>query len=607
MVSPLWNAASEGDTATVNHLLSDGSGGDIEIKNEEGATPLFQAVSKGHVEVVRALLAQGASIHNCPQLAQPEQVTSHPEVLELLRNAGNALPPSHPSATYENGADGMGSPYHPHPNGYPYFPTLNGPPFDGPPYYPLHNGQPHLGEQSPTGGFGHLPPPDIARMIPCRYFPACRYGPTCMFAHPQQAPYFPPSMPPPGQYSPGYDPRAPPYTPSYYGVPQPSYPHPNGGGPMSPMSPPSAPQHPGMIHTRSGSEVSPQPGAPFSPNHMHPIPFSPVQPISPSGYSHPGPPMGVPPQAHGPPHSGPQSPSVYSPPSYPTRANGVHAFVPNGFSEPNGLPAVHGPHGEGAHRGPIYRDGSGHARRGGFRRPFVDKRKPPCIFYPSGKCKNGDDCRFLHVSPHDNHPSYQHGFYSGRGRRGGFAHTNGVSHVADKLAEMTVRSPEHPHRAPIENGHSRGRSMGANHVKPAHQPQMNGVKNYDKRPGFKPQRVPQADEFPALAGSSTPRNRSPGSTGSVNGSAPTAAQVLSRPPPQRGDSGAQTREPSPEPAAQLAKPVHEEKPAGPILSVPSNIVHAVTAAPVKPSIPSFAAIASPAAATAPSKELSVSA
>lgn len=606
MVSPLWNAASEGDAATVNRLLSDGSSGDIEIKNEEGATPLFQAVSKGHVEVVRALLAQGASIYNCPQLAQPEQVISHPEILDMLRNAGGAQYPSQSSATYENGADGLGSPYHPHPNGHPYFPTLNGPSFDESPYYPLQNGQSHLGEQSPTGGFGHLPPPDIARMIPCRYFPACRYGPTCMFAHPQQAPYYPPSMPPPGQYSPGYDPRAPPFNPGYYGVPQPSYPHANGV--VSPMSPPFSPshtpQHPGMVHTRSGSEVSP---APFSPNHMHPVPFSPVPPISPSGYPLLGPHMGAPPPVHGPPHSGPQSPSVYSPPSYPTRTNGMHAFAPNGFSEPNGLPAVHGPHGEGAHRGPIYRDGSGHARRGGFRRAFVDKRKPPCIFFPSGKCKNGDDCRFLHVS-HDNHPTHQHGFFPGRGRRGGFAHANGVSHVADKLAEMTVRSTEQPQRAPLENTHSRGRSIGTNHVKPV-QPQVNGVKSHDKRLGFKAQRVPRADEFPALAGSSTPRNRSPGSTGSVNGSAPTAAQILQRPAPQRGDSAAQTREPSPEPAIQPTKPVVPEiKPAEPILSVASSLVHPVAAAPVKSSIPSFAAIATPAVAVAPpSKELSVSA
>lgn len=82
---------------------------------------------------------------------------------------------------------------------------------------------------------------------------------------------------------------------------------------------------------------------------------------------------------------------------------------------------------------------------------------------------------------------------------------------------------------------------------------MNGVKSHDKRLGFKAQRVPRADEFPALAGSSTPRNRSPGSTGSVNGSAPTAAQILQRPAPQRGDSAAQTREPSPEPAIQPTK------------------------------------------------------
>lgn len=89
MVSPLWNASSEGDADQVQLLLSEASPIDIEIKGRlhelfmndshliifcvcfstslstlfvtdgSGATPLVQAVKNGHAEVVRALLDAG--------------------------------------------------------------------------------------------------------------------------------------------------------------------------------------------------------------------------------------------------------------------------------------------------------------------------------------------------------------------------------------------------------------------------------------------------------------------------------------------------------------------------------------------------------------------
>jgi hypothetical protein len=76
----------------------------------------------------------------------------------------------------------------------------------------------------------------------------------------------------------------------------------------------------------------------------------------------------------------------------------------------------------------------------------------------------------------------------------------------------------------------------------------------EKKPAVKPQRVPNADEFPVLAGSTTPPSRSSGSNIMLpNGHAgPTAAQVLSAPPPARArkdvskESG--TKEPSTPPA-----------------------------------------------------------
>lgn len=82
----------------------------------------------------------------------------------------------------------------------------------------------------------------------------------------------------------------------------------------------------------------------------------------------------------------------------------------------------------------------------------------------------------------------------------------------------------------------------------------NGLR-VEKRPVVK-QRVPNADEFPVLAGSTTPPSRSPGLNGSVtNGNAqlgPTAAQVLQAPPPVRKDSAMEssTRGGTPDPVKQ---------------------------------------------------------
>lgn len=38
---------------------------------------------------------------------------------------------------------------------------------------------------------------------------------------------------------------------------------------------------------------------------------------------------------------------------------------------------------------PVHRDGMGHHRRGGARRGSFAGRKPPCLFFPAGRCKNG--------------------------------------------------------------------------------------------------------------------------------------------------------------------------------------------------------------------------
>lgn len=89
---------------------------------------------------------------------------------------------------------------------------------------------------------------------------------------------------------------------------------------------------------------------------------------------------------------------------------------------------------------------------------------------------------------------------------------------------------------------------------------MNGVR-VDKKLFTLKQRVPNADEFPVLAGSTTPPSRSPGLNGTMlNGNghgAPTAAQVLQAPPPVRKDSTKEssTRGPTPDPIKLTAAKV----------------------------------------------------
>lgn len=291
----------------------------------------------------------------------------------------------------------------PPPGPYGYYPPGLPIPEGAQGYYPPPSAG---GEQQWPGGPGNLPPPDVARYIPCRFYPACRFGSSCLFLHPQGPGYYPP---PPAQYSPHYDPMAQQsYPTNYYAIPPPSFQPPNGVPQhMSPMSPQGGPHQtpppPPMAHARSGSEiVSP---VQFSPSVPPPGPYN-MTPVSPS-YAHPGqppvplsaPPM---PQLQQLPPQGPHSPqNMYH--------NGAPAPVPpfvvrqdagqypppqgmNGYVDVNGGPKSPPlqPQTEAYGSGPApYRESIGHSRRGSIRRGSMGGRKPPCLFFPAGRCKNG--------------------------------------------------------------------------------------------------------------------------------------------------------------------------------------------------------------------------
>jgi len=258
-------------------------------------------------------------------------------------------------------------------------------------YFPSSQPQPG-GDTAAPNNLGNLPPPEIARMIPCRYFPACRYGAQCMFAHPQ-TPYYPA---PPLHYPP-YDSIGNPFMHSYYQPPP--FQQPDGIHHLTPLSPP--PPGPSVMHTRSPSEVvSPSQGH-FSPNGAPPLPYGPItSPV----YSHSGQmpvPMPMPPlpPLHHPishPQPGPQSPhSIYNASTSPVLPFILRQDLPGLSAPPAALSTLNYPDiAPGVKLPPEQTENYDIQpretnRRGAGRRPSVGSRKPPCLFFPAGRCKNG--------------------------------------------------------------------------------------------------------------------------------------------------------------------------------------------------------------------------
>ncbi|KAG5654718.1 hypothetical protein H0H81_007474 [Sphagnurus paluster] len=624
MVSALWKACSAGDLTAVQGLLADATTVDLEIRGQcpfapyqnstqcssdhSGATPLIEAVRNGHVDVVKALLEKGADPNNGSSQGLPAQFTSDQAILELLDFAQNkisrAIPADGPGYTHDiNGNPEQHYQYGPPPPGaYPYYPSINTAPphLDAGVYYPQPPPQ-TAPEAVASGGVGNLPPPEVARFIPCRYFPACRYGASCLFAHPQQ--YYPGSLPPPpAQYVAPYEPMNVQYPPNYF--PPPSFQPPNGVHPMTPMSPPAGP-HPG--HGHSPSDVILPVQQPFSPNAISPVPV-PYGPMSPNLYSHHGQapvPMimsPLPPLQHqSPPNQSPPNMynSVPAPPyvqhdgssPYPVTHTSKSSMPPHELNGDAKHPQPQDAPGPNNHH-PLPRDGAGHHRRGARRTSF-NGRKPPCLFFPAGRCKNGDDCRFPHVLPDGNAPHNMPYYASRNGPRTRHPNTNGVAEINEKLSGLSVRDDAPVH----QNGHdgtNRPQSMDSGRPR-FHQGGKNGyVPNGtrpDKRPQAPKQRVPNADEFPVLAGSITPPTRSPGFNGMIsNGNGhggPTAAQVLQAPAPFRSKEGSKessTRGTTPDPIVTAPK------------AEPNGVTHEIAPVTHKPVVKlpvSFAAVAAP--------------
>ncbi|KAG8960799.1 hypothetical protein FRC03_006122 [Tulasnella sp. 419] len=593
MVSTLWKAAADGDLDKVKELLKGASNVEIEIKDHTGVTPLIQAVKNGHVEIVKELLAAGADPTNASSQGRPETYTEDATILEILsasqiknfldnnngdNTAANATEnPAEgaPVATYENQEGGnytqdvapaAGPGYDPAFRGYYYMPPppnamyppygyMQNPSPEGMPmqgYYPPPPPQQQQqsdqqASQSPqqrrerqegsNGSAGNLPPADIARTIPCRYYPMCKYGPSCLFAHPPPQ-FFNGPPPPAPHYAGPYDPHAPPPFPpaGYYGVPPPhSFVPPPPA--MNGMTPNAAAGGPPPQHT-------PSPHAPaFNPSSASaippPVPYAVPYPPPQNGAVPmvPPPHVTIPPNAAYPPHppavmAGPQPFPPVSPTHHRKESMGAFSQQPqvNG-SQPqaNGFDENHHPsnktYGEdGAHQG---RDGPG--RRGGFRRNSFGGRKPPCLFFPTNKCRNGDQCRFPHIRPEDDPEAFGPAGFPPNSYPSRFRNRPHFGPIHEKNQKNDSSAPGVNGQA---NGHVNGHTNGYHKTSPrseqnGHLPNHRANGKFNGRNGVSPnaskQRIPNADDFPSLSGSTTPPTPLNGVNG-ING--PTAAQVL---------------------------------------------------------------------------------
>ncbi|KIM34567.1 hypothetical protein M408DRAFT_19456 [Serendipita vermifera MAFF 305830] len=458
--------------------------------------------------------------------------------------------------------------------------------------YPYPNGYPHIyppqpthSQQSPNGGASHnsSQPSHSQPMSPQHMAHQLQQNP------PSQPQSPPPNMPAvyptngtqggwyPGQFPPGMP----------MGVPMqpmpPSHPGP-GMMPISPVSPSTgpngAPVHGMGLPSQAmspGNAPAPLQSPPHHPAHV-PYPISPPYSSAPLHPNSPPQPMHtIPPQPH--PASpqalyGNQPPQSTNVPVMPTRG---HHSRRESMSSMAAVPMgqVLGPHLDGngtvdGARSPpssAFRDmmdngfaagarrgrGGGHSSRGswGGGNGFGQgARRTPCAFFPAGKCKNGDNCRFPHILNPDGSapvsPTSPRGGYPGS-----FGRANGSRRptilgptLEDKMADLSVKEQAEGQ----ENGDANARTGG--YPKPySSSPKTRGARaslSTPSTPGHRQnahlqaqqqsQRLPSADDFPVLGHTATPPPpvaAAPAATATGNGhgyasawSGPTAAQVL---------------------------------------------------------------------------------
>ncbi|GAK61875.1 uncharacterized protein PAN0_001c0070 [Moesziomyces antarcticus] len=454
MTTTIFQAANDGNVELVSSLLDQPSL-EIDARDEAGLTALQYAVRAGHIQVVSQLLAQGA---NALEVVNDDALKQNPELAAVVNNAlqhtqstafqtapvvdshgGKQLPDGTVSyvqpPSYQN--DGQQQQHqqqqhlvHQHPMSHPAYPFQPQHAFFDPSHNPEHRA--HAAKDSSSGS---LPPPEVARMIPCRFFPNCRYGEKCIFAHPVPVPAASSSA---GPVSPG---QAPMFFQSHtygypaYGPPQHFY----------SMAPPMPLQYAGVpmpVHMPPPPHMAPNQHSADGDSYGHQFASHPRQQLGSQQPAQEG-------------QSGPAateaSPDAAAPAAVAVQAdteaskadsasdaktapkNSAESAKPasataspatatttsfSAFMAHHAAPFQPGPAQNGVSVGadgsfltgsqPTTRGTKG-ARRGGAsmggnfgQRSELGKRsseRPACLFFARSACKHGEDCRFPHILP----------------------------------------------------------------------------------------------------------------------------------------------------------------------------------------------------------------
>lgn len=469
----LFQICQEGNLDSFHQLLDQEPTTDLNAKDVHGMSALAYSARNGQVDLVRELLQRGAEKH---EVMEQGYGMSNADIAGLLNggegdeqnhqinglNEGEGLVPvqmEDGSITYMNPATDFGQGY-----GMPP-PQFGGPQFPHH-FFPMegmHAGAPIF---QPGNGMGsgrrnhgrkesvvNLPPPDVARMIPCKYFPNCKYGDKCVFAHPIPIGAVPP-MPPQGHpLSPSMS-HPPPMQPMFYGQMPPGYPYPPYGANPQHFLPPGTPLgHPAHLQQFAGMHPNfagqPQGGEPQSQDS-----FAQNEPVEGETFA-----AGEQPEQSGTDAStNPAEVSQHQKVEAPTEAPGMAAILnsdENAIVDPSSSTAIEAteelstPVNEkpvhrrqsfnsflhhhavpfqpqlqlGAEIGGMTMDGTtngfvprsamqgvgkarrmnGYSNNGTAIGNYNNKRghhagdRPPCSFFQSGRCKYGDDCRFPHI------------------------------------------------------------------------------------------------------------------------------------------------------------------------------------------------------------------
>ncbi|PWY97321.1 LOW QUALITY PROTEIN: hypothetical protein BCV70DRAFT_213686 [Testicularia cyperi] len=465
MTTTIFQACQDGKVELVSQLLESNSVENIDAKDDQGLSALQHAIRGNHTDVVAQLLAKGA---NAAEITHDEAVKNNPELSQLVSNtlqhtqsvafqSAPVIDPHGGKAMPDGSVSYMQPPsYQGHPMEYPMHHQDHLPPQHAYGYqlqYGYYEATPSTahpeqhGHRMKDSSSGNLPPPEVARMIPCRFFPNCRYGEKCIFAHPMplangagpngspaspgQAPVF---YQAPGYGYPAYGPpqhfysMAPPMPIQYShaGVPMPVHmpPPPHAGpGPHGAESS-SLPHHDAFAppfasqpqsQTSDAPNGAPREDSPHASQSSLAETAVKVDEVSQPAASSPAPATeksvkAVAQEVTASGDSTPAAPANGSKPSAnATQADKAAALQPTSFSAFMTHHAVPFQPGHGNTQGGegVMASGThGFPRTSaslggsfGSRTEFTKRsgERPPCAFFARSACRHGEDCRFPHI------------------------------------------------------------------------------------------------------------------------------------------------------------------------------------------------------------------